>query len=83
MPAQALAEGALEVAYKRWKTYMIQTGGAATPSATALNVGVAGVNAGNPIINPGDIRTRVNNLPGHDGFTLRQITVTPVDREDN
>ncbi len=77
VPAQALADGALEVAYKRWKTWMIQKGNTATPSATDLNVG------GTCILNPTDILTRLNAVPGHEGYTVRGVRVVPVDREDN
>ena len=75
VPAQALAEGALELAFKRWQIYMVRTGGSQIPAASDL--------AGTTIINPTDLMTKVNALPNHDGFTLRNIVVTPVDREDN
>ena len=73
--AQAVAEGALEIAFKRWQIYMVRTGGSQIPAASDL--------AGTTIINPSDILTKVNALPNHAGFTLRKIVVTPVDREDN
>ena len=80
VPAQALAEGGLEVAYKRWKTWMIQKGNASTPSSTDLNTGSGATGS---IIQQANIVNRLNAVPGHEGYTLRQVAVVPVDREDN
>lgn len=72
--AQALAEGALEVAFKRWQDYMIQTGGSRMPSFDDLN---------STVVKPGEIIANINAMPGRKDFNVTSLRVVPVDRADN
>lgn len=72
--ANAVAEGAVEAAFKRWQNYLVQTGGSRMPSFDDLN---------NSVIEPGKIVASLNAMPENKGFTVTSLQVVPVDRADN
>ena len=72
--AQALANGALEAAYKRWQVYMVSKQasviGSYTTSAQFQSFTTT-------------ILAQVNAAATSSGFALSELTIVPVDRADN
>ncbi len=72
--AQALANGALEVAYKRWQAYM------AAKQASVIGSYTTSANFQSFT---STIQTQINTAATASGFSLSELTIVPVDRADN
>ena len=72
--AQALANGSLDAAYKRWQVYMAanQAGTIGSYTTTAQFAAIAS-----------DLRTKVNAATGSTGYTLNALSIVSVDRTDS
>ena len=72
--AQALANGALEVAYKRWQSYM------SSNQAVSVIGNYANTTSYN-LFTPA-LLTGINAAASQTGYQLSNLTITPVDRAD-
>lgn len=72
--AQALANGALEAAYKRWQVYMA--------SKQASVIGSYTTPANFQSIT-GSLAAQINSAASSSGFTITSLNIIPVDRADN
>ncbi len=78
--AQALANGALEVVYKRWQYYMASKQAGTIPVAPSATNYTSAANL-QPLANA--VLPTIQSAATSSGFTVTSLTVTPVDRTDS